>query len=49
MVKYGFETVDTDRNGVIDFKEFETWYQMRCGNHDTIKVSIVEISIGFHK
>ena len=38
IVQYGFETVDTDHSGEIDFQEFEAWYKIRTGHTETTKV-----------
>ena len=39
LIRISFETVDTDQNGLIDYEEFRTWYEMRSVNQETTKVS----------
>ena len=41
MVKVGFDSVDTDSNGVIDYDEFNKWYEIRSASQETTEVCII--------
>ena len=43
MVKAGFDSVDTDGDGVIDYDEFNKWYEIRSASQETTEVCIINV------